>query len=186
MRNSELSTFLTMKSNIDSELWKFHLSNMVLDSKVLVDCTTLERIIQDHELNKIDFLKIDTQGTDLSVLLSASSEISKIMSCALEFPYSKASSLYSEEIDLLEGIEELKKVGFTPVRIVPNGAGECNAFFLNDNFTLREYFQMENDLEFSIAPTLKIGRHNPCINMNSVEKISYFAKAHLYKLVKTR
>ena len=92
------------------------------------------------------------------------------MSCVLEFPYSKNSSLYSEEIDISEGIEELGKIGFSPVRIVPNGAGECNAFFLNTNYSIEDYFQMEKELGFNIAPTLKIGIHSLLINMTICQK----------------
>ena len=187
--NSELSTFLEINPKIDSHLWRHHLDGLVIDSKVQVECITLERIIQDFNLEKVDFLKIDTQGTDLSVLLSSGPEISKIMSCVLEFPYSKAASIYSQEKDISEGIEELRKLGFTPVRVVPNGAGECNAFFINLDYGLDDYFQLERELDFESAPTLKIKIkrskiQSPQAKLNYWEKLKHLAKSRVLKLLR--
>jgi hypothetical protein len=98
------------------------------------------------------------------------------MSCVLEFPYLGKSAIYSNEIDLLQGIEILKKYNFFPVRIVPNGAGECNVFFLNSLYTLEEYFRLESDLQFQNAPTLKIGNHNHHANKPFILKTVYSLK----------
>ena len=182
MQNSELSSFLEINPNIDALLWQNHLPSLILDYEILVDCTTLERIIIDNKLNKVDFIKIDTQGTDLSAFLSAGTEINKIMSCVLEFPYFNKSAIYSQEKDISEGIEILGKLGFVPVRIVPNGAGECNVFFLNQDYSLEDYFQMESELEFLKAPVLKIGKHRPTINMSIQERSILFLKT-FYKRV---
>lgn len=85
-------------------------------------------MIHENKILKVDLLKIDTQGSDLGVLLSPGSEMKKIMSCVLEFPYSTESAIYADEIYLLQGIEILGNYGFVPMRIVPNSYGECNVF----------------------------------------------------------
>jgi len=176
MTETELSSFLEVNPEIDKTLWGYHLPGLKFDSKLSVECITLESLIQEYSLKRIDFLKIDTQGTDLEVLTSAGKEISKIMSCVLEFPYFGKSAIYSNETDLLQGIEILKKYNFFPVRIVPNGAGECNVFFLNSLYTLEEYFRLESDLQFQNAPTLKIGNHNHHANKPFILKTVYSLK----------
>lgn len=80
----------------------------------------------------------------------------------------------------MEGIEILDRIGFVLMRVVPNGGGECNAFFRNSCITIEEYFQIEADLNFEKAPTLKIGKHNPLINMSKFEKCLYFLESRAY------
>jgi FkbM family methyltransferase len=180
MKNTELSTFLQVNPNLDSNIWKDYISSLQVVEVMQVPCVTLKSLMVENRIAKVDFIKIDTQGTDLEVLLSASAEISNILSCALEFPYSTENAIYSNEKSLLEGIEILGGLGFVLMRVVPNGGGECNAFFRNSSITLEEYFQIEAELNFEKAPTLKIGRHNPLINMSKFEKSIYFAKSRAY------
>ena len=184
--NSELSSFLDINPKIDERLWRTHLPSLVVESSIRVPCTTLEKIIQDSFWDRVDFLKIDVQGTDLAVFLSAGTEMSKIVSCVLEFPYLSSSAIYSGEKNLTEGIEILSLYGFIPVRIVPNGAGECNVFFLNSNYSLEEYFQVEELLQFVKAPTLKIGPHDPFINFSITKRFAWRVIAKLYTLYETR
>jgi FkbM family methyltransferase len=176
MKNSELSTFLDVNPKIDNNLWRDYLESLEISQQILVECMTLEQLINEHKILKVDFLKIDTQGTDLGVLLSAGSQMKKIMSCVLEFPYSKESAIYADEISLLQGIDILGDYGFIPMRIVPNSYGECNVFFRASNYSTEEYFQMEQDLNFNKAPTLKIGTQSSFRNMSQLEKFTYFLK----------
>jgi FkbM family methyltransferase len=186
MKNSELSSFLEINPSINKNLWENHLSQLRLEVELNVPCTTLEQIIREFSIDKVDFIKIDTQGTDLEVLLSSGSEISKVMSCVLEFPYTKDSAIYSQEKEVNEAILYLNKIDFIPIRIMPNGSGECNVFFLNKKYSLEDYFQMENELKFSKAPTLKIGSHNALINMNLFQKLIFKLKSKVYKLLFNR
>lgn len=181
MKNSELSSFKEINPSINKNLWESHLSQLSLEVELNVPCVPLEQVIKEYSIDRVDFIKIDTQGTDLEVLLSAGSEIRKIMSCVLELPYTKNSAIYSEEKDLNEAISILSKIDFIPVRIVPNGAGECNVFFLNKKFLLEDYFQMEIELKFDKAPTLKIGPHDALINMNLFQKLIIMLKNLVYK-----
>lgn len=181
-KNPELSSFLEVNQKSDTVLWQSHLPNLVISQRISVECVTLEKIMKDHNLEKVDFLKIDTQGSDLSVLRSAGSEISKIMSVVVELPYSKAVQLYDGEEDVLEGIKILAGLGFSPVRLVPNGGGECNVFFLSQKYSIEEYFQMELELGFERAPVLKIGPHNSRINLNLLEKLGVSAEDKVERL----
>ena len=180
MKNTELSTFLEINPNLDNNIWKDHISSLQVVEVVEVRCVTLKSLMVENRITKVDFIKIDTQGMDIEVLLSAGTELSNIFSCALEFPYSTETAIYSNENSLLEGIEILERIGFMLMRVVPNGGGECNAFFRNSCITIEEYFQIEADLNFEKAPTLKIGKHNPLINMSKFEKYLYFLESRAY------
>ena len=158
--------------------------SLVVESEVSVPCISLKDLMTDNKITKVDFLKIDTQGTDLKVLLSAGKDIKKIMSCALEAPYSKKLSIYQNENDVVETINVLAREGFFPIRVVPNGGGECNVFFLNSQFSIDDYFQLETELEFNRAPCLKIGKHLPMINSNFFEKLIYNIRNQYRKSMK--
>jgi len=133
----------------------------------------------------VDFLKIDTQGGDLEVFLSAGSFLKDIRAAVLEFPYTSKESMYEDEIDIVTAIKELSAYNFYPVRIVPNGGAECNVFIRNGNFTLEQYFRLEKDLQFEKAPTLKLGRHNPYVNMKKRDlylmRLKIFVKHKMLK-----
>jgi hypothetical protein len=172
-KNLALSSFQVINKSINKNMWQYYLPSLVIESEVSVPCVSLKDLMSDNKITKVDFLKIDTQGTDLKVLLSAGKDIKKIMSCVLEAPYSKKLSIYQNENDVVETINVLAREGFFPIRVVPNGGGECNVFFLNSQFSLDDYFQLETELEFNKAPCLKIGKHQPMINSNFFEKLIY-------------
>ena len=165
MKWSELSTLNDLKINIDAEVNAGYLDGIELDTETEVECSTLENIIQEFNINEVDFLKIDTQGSDLEVFLSSGKFLKNIKIAVLEFPYISAKSMYENEIDLLTAVKELSKHNFYPVRIVPNGGIECNLFVRNGNLSLESYFKLEEDLGLQGAPTLKLGQHNPYVNM---------------------
>lgn len=154
-KNDELSSFKVLNHAIDRNLLDFHLSYMEIVEEIVVDCITLEELINQLHIDEIDFLKIDTQGTDLEVFLSAGIHLSKIKSAVLEFPFTTNSSLYEDEVDVKEAIRILGENGFFPIRLLPNGAGECNLFICNLNFSINDYLLLEKELCFYEAPTLK-------------------------------
>lgn len=159
--NSELSSFRTINGSVDNSLWSDHLSGAQLKEVISVAATTLETLILDHKMPIVDFLKIDAQGEDLAVLESAGAMMGRIQAVVIEVPYTREASLYESEISLSDAIEKVRAWGFIPVRITPNGGGECNLFLINQNQDLADYFRLETDLGLLKAPTLKIGPHIP-------------------------
>lgn len=155
-KNSDLSSFKSINPNIDTSMWSEHISGFSRNPGIEVLVKSLESVMMQLNLHKIDFLKIGTQGTDLEVLESAGQFINKINAVVLEFPYNKTSQLYQDEVTLLDAIIKLDKLNFIPARIVPNGAGECNLFAFRKNFGLQAYWELENILSLTSAPTLKI------------------------------
>ena len=148
-----------------------------------VPAFTLEQFITSNKIPCIDFLKIDTQGLDLEVLESAGRKTSTIKAAVLEVPYSVETALYESETDLSVALEKVKLLGFSPVRIVPNGGGECNLFLRHRSFSVADYFEMERELGFAQAPTLKIGPHNPHANKPWPIRSIYYVVYALYNFV---
>jgi FkbM family methyltransferase len=163
-KNKELSSILTIKGELDKEVWGSHVLGALPIQTIEVPAFTLEQLMISNRIPYIDFLKIDSQGMDLEVLESAGRRLRDIKAVVLEVPYSKETALYESETDLSFALDRVKLLGFTPVRLVPNGGGECNLFLRNNSFTVSDYFEMEKELGLEKAPTLKIGPHNPHIN----------------------
>jgi FkbM family methyltransferase len=154
--NQDLSSFKNFNPDLDEVMWKEHLSGFSHGPGVEVKVKSLELVMTELKLKKIDFLKIDTQGIDLEVLESAGRFINKINAVVLEFPYYKKSQLYKDEILLVDAINRLSELNFVPARVIPNGAGECNLFAFREGFGLEAYWDLENRLNLSLAPVLKI------------------------------
>jgi hypothetical protein len=155
---------------LNGEVWSDISKILVVQESIEVICKSLSDVINSIDAEIIDFVKIDTQGTDLLVFQSAGSNVHRIMSCVLEFPYTKADALYLDETSLIEGVLAMKELGFEPVRIVPNGAGEANVFFLNNRYSITDYFTLEVDLDFDNAPVLKIGDSTKSSPLNILRK----------------
>ena len=52
-------------------MWQYYSPSLVIESEVFVPCVSLKDLMSDNKITKVDFLKIDTQGTDLKVFLRA-------------------------------------------------------------------------------------------------------------------
>jgi len=78
-----------------------------LENYIMVATTTLQSIIDDNDLERIDFLKMDCEGSEGSILMSLpKSYFKKIAKIAMEF-HDNVSPLRHEEIEAL-----LKSMGF--------------------------------------------------------------------------
>ena len=156
---SELSSFVELNPNVDTDLWSYHLPLAQAEDRVAVKTMSLETVFREYRIQRVDFLKIDAQGIDLEVLRSCRSYLPDVAAICLEVPFSFESSLYADEPDAATVIAEVQRLGFAPVRLVPNGAGEANLFAANLRLPIDNYFQLEDRLDFRKAPTLKIGPH---------------------------
>jgi FkbM family methyltransferase len=185
LKNVELSSILHLNNGLDTKVWSEHLSGTEVERVIEVPAITLEQLMNSYKIPHIDFLKIDTQGTDLDVLESAGDKISAIKAVVMEFPYSADSALYESETHLRIALERVQSLGFSPVRIIPNGGGECNVFLRNTSLSLSDYFQIEDEMGLEKAPTLKIGPHDPALKPWLVRSIHNFAD-HVYKILQDR
>ncbi len=93
-----------------------------------VEIIRLDEFIRDHRIPKIDFLHIDTQGTDLSVLRSLGKEITRVQAGVIEVPQRAEVMLYKGQHTREQAIEFLTENKFEIWKTVPQ-QNEDNLFF---------------------------------------------------------
>jgi FkbM family methyltransferase len=82
-----------------------------------VTVTTLDRVIKERQLDRIDLLKLDIEGSELSALRGASGSMGKI--CAIMFEFG-APNIYSRTF-FRDFWDLLTTAGFRLDRILPGG-----------------------------------------------------------------
>tara|TARA_A100001011_G_scaffold396388_1_gene494112 strand:+ start:6033 stop:6758 length:726 start_codon:yes stop_codon:yes gene_type:complete len=182
--NSALASMFEIKDNNDlDKVWKPYKEDIKNHKTISVNTETLKNIISKDSIDEISFVKIDAQGEDLNVLLSAGNMLERINSCVMEISYEKELSLYKEEISLEESIEKIFELGFVPFRIVPNGGGECNIFIYNKNFGLDKYMELEKKYDFRNAPTLKLNNMSMYHDLVTIKDLAGGLKRYFKKFI---
>ena len=136
---------LSADSIATDEYWK-HRQDLVLSEVIPVEVITLESLLHDLEISIVDFIKIDAQGLDLEVLLSAGDALPIIRAGMLEVPTLLRHRLYgAEKQDLRSVLNSLSEAGFDVYSIKPNdpACNEVNVFFTRPGV---EPTEMENRL----------------------------------------
>jgi FkbM family methyltransferase len=86
-------------------------------SSISLPCTTLDNLVVSNNLSKPDFIKIDTQGSELDILSGAESIIKDVKIIYCECPivqYNLGSPNIQEYLDFF------KNLNFVPVTILEN------------------------------------------------------------------
>jgi len=98
--------------------------------EIEVDVIRLDTFIKEHNITKIDYLHIDTQGSDLKVLEGLGDYINIVMEGAMEAA-AKENILYNGQNTQQESIEFLQKNGFevTGIQINDEYHNKVNIFF---------------------------------------------------------
>ena len=94
-------------------------------------CTFMEK----QGIERIDFIKIDVQGLDLDVLMSAGDRIGSIRAGMLEVPTVEKNALYiGEQQNLRTALNFLEETGFKAMAVKPNdpACNEVNIFFTSE------------------------------------------------------
>ena len=99
-----------------------------------VDVIRLDSLIIEYKIPKIDYLKIDTQGSDLKVLEGMGEFISIVRAGTMEAA-AKESILYNGQNTQKESIQFLESNGFEITKIESNDVhgNEVNIDFINKN-----------------------------------------------------
>lgn len=93
-----------------------------------VEVITLESFIEENGIPYIDFLHVDTQGSDLAVLRGLGKYISIVKAGVIEVPANKEVALYKEQHTKEEAIDFLQKNNFKITKITEQ-QNEENVFF---------------------------------------------------------
>ena len=100
-----------------------------------VKTVPLSNIIQDEKIaSYIDIIKVDTQGTDLEVALSAGRSLQDVLFLQIEsiFSEKKGQLLYDEQTSFSQDRVTLERHGFTVFNIARFPAGpEADVMFVN-------------------------------------------------------
>lgn len=127
-RKSGLSSFLTLDDNPENRFRE----NPII-SKEIVEVKTLDWFVQEHKIELIDLLKIDTQGFDIHVLRGATDSLRRglIKNIFIEINFVK---LYQNQGMVLEIYEFLEEFGMHLVDFYDKSReGQrlawCNALF---------------------------------------------------------
>jgi len=97
--------------------------------KIDVEVVRLDTFIKKNNILRIDFLHIDTQGTDLSVLRSLGDTIQCVQSGEIEVPGDNEFLLYKNQHTREEALDFLRSNGFEIWKIEPSWVREDNVFF---------------------------------------------------------
>ena len=110
--NGRFSSFLEF--NKDGDFYDFCEKNTdsfdILKEKINVKTQRLDTFIEKHNINKIEYLKIDTQGMDLSVIKSLGKYINNVSKIQLEV---QLKSLYKNSSTKTEVITYMDDNNFT-------------------------------------------------------------------------
>jgi FkbM family methyltransferase len=92
--NPTVSSLKEFSKNIDKTWPGYREAHCTVVKKIEVKGITLEKYCIDNEIKKINFLHIDTQGSDLQVLKGLKSKLDIVEKGALEAAVNKENSLY--------------------------------------------------------------------------------------------
>lgn len=128
---SSLLTFSPhSKTQWRSKPWGYGDHNFQVTETIEVDVIRLDNFVQQHNITSIDYLHIDTQGSDLKVLQGLAKLISIVKAGVMEAA-SREEILYLGQNTLVECIEFLNTNNFNITKILPNDpfSNEMNIFF---------------------------------------------------------
>jgi FkbM family methyltransferase len=143
---------------------------------IAMRCTTLEDLISEvlqstFPLEKsaviIDFIKIDVQGKDIEVLLSAGKYVSTIIAGMLEAPVVAEESIYEgQENSITEYFSQLKDLNYKVYSLKPNDPGlmEYNLYFHRHGINIRQHIA---NLSLS-GNDVYVGNVNPAFDIEKV------------------
>jgi|1048.fasta_scaffold51464_2 FkbM family methyltransferase len=143
---------------------------------IAMRCTTLEDLISEvlqstFPLEKsaviIDFIKIDVQGKDIEVLLSAGKYVSTIIAGMLEAPVVAEESIYEgQENSITEYFSQLKDLNYKVYSLKPNDPGlmEYNLYFHRHGINIGQHIA---NLSLS-GNDIYVGNVNPAFDIEKV------------------
>ena len=111
-------------------------------SEVRIDCVTLEQMLAQAGISHVDLIKMDTQGSELDILLGGGDYIGKIsiIKCELEFV-----ELYECQPMFDDVVRELSQRGFRFINFF-DGANVHEKRIWNDGIFIRKRFDDRDSL----------------------------------------
>lgn len=124
------SSLNTFNDDLD-KTWPGRTDFKVTDS-IEVDVIRLDSFVKENNINEIDFLHVDVQGSDLEVLMGLGEYLSIVKAGVIEMPTSHERKLYKNQ----------KYLANDAIKFL-----EDNGFFI-DHVTANDYFNNEVNIFF--------------------------------------
>lgn len=124
------SSLLEHSDTVESD-WPLHFHCFDVLSIIDVETVRLDEFVAEHGIDHIDYLSVDAQGMDLSVLKSLGNQISIVTSGCVETTNKGKNTLYKNSFDYDNLVEFLVSNNFTITSISPNDqyGNELNVCF---------------------------------------------------------
>ena len=102
----------SLKPNI-SLLEKFNRSEWhEVDNKIEVEAITLKELVDQQSIKKIDYLKVDVEGMELSVIKSLSKHLKSVVCIRVEVSFIKQRFNQTDYLDLMSYLEQESFIPF--------------------------------------------------------------------------
>jgi FkbM family methyltransferase len=100
-------------------------------AKISVNVMRLDTFVKKHNIKQIDYLHVDTQGQDLSVLKGLGEYLSIVKKGVVEAPTSKTTRIYIKSHTMVEIVKFLRENNFLIDKIDGNdeNENEVNIYF---------------------------------------------------------
>ncbi len=135
-KNPTVSSLNKFSNNIDQSWPGYKEAHCTVIKKIKVRGITLEKYCKKNKIKKINYLHIDTQGSDLKVLKGLKELIHIVDQGVLEAAINKKSSLYQKNHTIYDVKKFLKKKKFKITKIENidrNIKNEKNVYFSKIN-----------------------------------------------------
>lgn len=135
-KNPTVSSLNEFSNNIDITWPGYREAHCTVVKKIRVKSITLEKYCNDNKINIINYLHVDTQGSDLKVLKGLKKKIEIVQKGVLEAALNTKNSLYKKNHTIKEAKFFLTKNKFKISKIEDideNIKNEKNIFFYKKN-----------------------------------------------------
>ena len=135
-KNPTVSSLNEFSNNIDITWPGYREAHCMVVKKIRVKSITLEKYCNDNKINIINYLHVDTQGSDLKVLKGLKKKIEIVQKGVLEAALNTKNSLYKKNHTIKEAKFFLTKNKFKISKIEDideNIKNEKNIFFYKKN-----------------------------------------------------
>jgi FkbM family methyltransferase len=124
-----------------------------IDEEIIIDCVSLDEFCRSQRINDVDFIKVDTQGSEMEILQGGSDVLARTFAIAIEVefvPIYENQPLFAD-VDLF-----LRKQGFSLFdlnrhwwkRAVPKGVVSRGQMIFADTIYLRDLWNPESSSSF--------------------------------------
>ena len=150
-KNPAVSSLNEFSKNIDKTWPGYREAHCTVIKKIEVEGITLEKYCIDNEIKKINYLHIDTQGSDLKVLKGLKNKLDIVDQGVLEAAVSNDTSLYetNHTIDQTKKFLELNNFEISKVEnLDKNIDKEKNIFFNKKNLSTNSKINRKYNIRY--------------------------------------